>query len=174
MRIRAVVVTLAVAAVAALLALPAFATKRGTAHPYKNVGTQSGTFSYKKGPPEVFAYDIVGPNIGSLGKSTVRSYTDASGKNERSTYTFENGDKLYAIGLQDQLPTKGIACPGPAHGATLAPWYGWEASSETNIVKGGTGQFKNATGRFVTRGCFTFVSAKTWIVTYTEKGTITY
>ena len=165
MRIRAVVtLALAAVAVAILTAMPAFAAKKGTEHPYKNSGTQTGPFTYKKGPPEVFTYDIVGPFIaGSLGKGTERTYTDASGKNERTIVTFANGDKLYATGLQDNLPTKGAVCPFP-----------WEAFSETVIYKGGTGQFKNATGKTVSSGCFYFLDKKTWIVTYSEKGTLTY
>ena len=165
MRIRAVVtLALAAVAVAILMAMPAFAAKGAKEHPYKASGTQTGTFTYKEGPPEVFKFDVVGPFIGSaLGKGTVRTYTDASGKNERSIYTFANGDKLYATGLQDELSTKGVACPFP-----------WQAFSETVIYKGGTGQFKNATGKAIARGCFHFLDNKTWIVTFSEKGTLTY
>ena len=176
MRIRAVVtLALAAVAVAVLMAMPAFAAKEGTEHPYKGSGTQTGTFTYEQGPPEVFTFDIVGPfSAGSLGKGTARTYSDASGKNERGIMTFANGDKLYTTGLQDELSTKGIVCPAPSHGATLPPWYGWEAFSETFIFKGGTGRFKNATGKGVTRGCLYFLDKKHWIVTYTDKGTLTY
>jgi len=174
MRIRAVVtLALAAVAVAILMAMPAFAAKGAKERPWKAAGTQVGTFTYKAGPPEVFKYDIVGPFIGSpLGKGTVRTYGDGSGNS--SIWTVANGDKLYGKGQQDELSTKGIVCPAPSHGATLPPWYGWEASAETVIIKGGTGRFKNATGKIVSRNCYYFLSQKTWIVTYSEKGTITY
>ena len=164
-RIRAVAtLALAAVAVAILMTMPAFAAKGGTEHPYKASGTGYGTYTYKQGPPEVFTFDVDGPFIGSpLGKGTVRTYSDASGNNERSVYTLANGDKLYGTGLQDELSTKGIVCPFP-----------WDAFSETFTFKGGTGRFKNATGKGVTRGCFYILDKKTWIVTYTDKGTITY
>ena len=103
MRIRAVVpLALAAVAVAILMAMPAFAAKAGTEHPYKASGTAYGTYTYKEGPPEVFTYDVDGPFIGSLGKGTTRTYTDASGKNERSISTLANGDKLYSTSPQDE------------------------------------------------------------------------
>jgi len=176
MRIRAAItVALAALAVAVLMAMPAFAAKGGTEHPWQSAGTQSGTFTFKAGPPEVFKFDIVGPFTGSpLGKGTERTYSTASGK-DRTIYTVANGDKLYATGLGEaSSPNKGIVCPVPTHGATLAPWYGWQATSETMIIEGGTGRFKTATGKLVSRGCLYFLSEKTWMVTYSEKGTLTY
>jgi len=164
MRIRAVVaLALAAGAVAGLTAMPAFAASGGTKHPWKSSGTQTGSFKYRKGPPVVFNFDIVGPFVASpSGRGTVRTFTPVTGKNgQRVVYTFTNGDKLYAYTGQT-LSAKGVVC---AAGTALA---------SARIVAGGTRRFRHARGTFVVHECLSFPNATTFTAKFTENGTLIY
>lgn len=173
-RIRAAALTLAVAAVAALLALPAFAANGGTDRPYKISGTQTGTWDFTNDP---FQFDMIGPAIAShLGKTTVRSFGSSEGS--ISIYTAANGDELHGTGAPapDAIPD-GFVCPAmPGYGGLGGPY----PYADNNTYDGGTGRFANAHGTSVSVGCVYFSESGTnfasWpaIVTYSEKGTLSY
>jgi hypothetical protein len=155
-RIRAAAVTLAVAAVAALLALPAFAANVGKDRPYKISGTQKGTFDFTEYPS--FEFDVIGPAIAShLGKTTVRSF--GSNEGSISIYTAANGDELHGTGAPADTIPDGIVCPAmPGYGGLGGPY----PYSDNNSYDGGTGPFANAHGTSVSVGCLYFSDSDTW------------
>jgi hypothetical protein len=162
---RRAVITLAVAAVAALVALPAFAANGGTDLPYKNSGNQTGYYDFNTGN-----YDVVGPFIAShLGTGSVETVNLGSG--ESDIYTAANGDKLFAHPGQ-QLSASG-PCPDVPGFFNAGPF------SQTLVYTGGTGRFANATGATVAVGCLYF-GAKissgvyTFYATFSETGTLSY
>jgi hypothetical protein len=167
---RRAVITLAVGAVAALMALPAFAANGGTDRPYKNSGNQIGWFNFTNN-----SYYIVGPFIAShLGEGSVIT-SNPTGKigDEVDIYTAANGDTLNAKGRQDNLPTNGVVCPEVPGFFNAGPF------SQHVDYSGGTGRFANAKGTTVAVGCLYFGApispgVYTFYATFSETGTLSY
>ena len=165
MRVRATALTLAAAAVAAVMALPAFAATGGTERPYKLSGNQTGYYDTNTG-----YFDLVGPVIGShLGKGSDRTFNLVSGAAD--IYTAANGDKLYGTDGAE-LPTD-LVCPD------VPGFYNFGPFRHYVNYAGGTGRFANATGTVVSDNCLYFGAeispgVYTFYVTFSERGTLSY
>jgi hypothetical protein len=172
MRTRRRAVTLAVTVVAAVMALPAFAANAGTGQPYKNSGNQSGWFNIDTG-----GYYLVGPvkfdglrdiREGSVVTSNPTGQIGA----EVDIYTAANGEKLYAKGLENNLPTD-LHCPDVPDFLNYGPF------AQTVVYSGGTGRFAHLTGSTYSDGCLYFGAKISpdvykYYVTFSETGTLSY